>query len=85
MAQGEAPELDRELLGQLFPVFRRAGLQGLFGGGRGGGAPTVESGDYLVSLKVGDRTMRQVLRVEKTQSAPGAMAREESEDEEREP
>ena len=85
MAQAESTELDRELLGELFTVFRRAGLQGLTGGGRGGGAPTVESGDYLVSLKVGDRTMRQVLRVEKTQSAPGVMAREESEDEEREP
>jgi hypothetical protein len=35
------------------------------GGGGGGGAPTVAPGDYLVSITVGGKTMKQVLRVER--------------------
>src|SRR5690242_17079739 len=44
------------------------GLGALFGGGggRGGGqAPVVNTGDYLVTLTVGGRTYKQVLRVER--------------------
>jgi photosystem II stability/assembly factor-like uncharacterized protein len=36
-----------------------------FGGGRGNQAPVVNSGDYLVTLSVGGRTYKQVLRVER--------------------
>jgi hypothetical protein len=36
-----------------------------FGGGRGNQAPVVNSGDYLVTLNVGGRTYKQVLRVER--------------------
>ena len=44
------------------------GFGALFGGGggRGGGqAPVVNTGDYLVTLTVGGRTYKQVLRVER--------------------
>jgi hypothetical protein len=41
------------------------GFGGLFGGGRGGQAPVVNTGDYLVTLQVGGRTYKQVLRVER--------------------
>ena len=42
----------------------------LFGGGGGGagrnrGGSTVQTGDYVVTLKVGNETQRQVLRVER--------------------
>jgi hypothetical protein len=36
-----------------------------FGGGRGNQAPVVNTGDYLVTLQVGGRTYKQVLRVER--------------------
>jgi hypothetical protein len=37
------------------------------GGGGGGGpaTPVVDTGDYLVTLRVGGQTQRQVLRVER--------------------
>jgi hypothetical protein len=43
------------------------GFGGLFGGGggRGGQAPVVNTGDYLVTLTVGGKTYKQVLRVER--------------------
>jgi hypothetical protein len=43
------------------------GFGGLFGGGggRGNQAPVVNTGDYLVTLQVGGRTYKQVLRVER--------------------
>jgi hypothetical protein len=55
----------------LFQVPGRSGL-GAFGGGGGGGgggfgggqAPLVQTGDYLVTLKVGNDVQRQILRVE---------------------
>ncbi|HKW09991.1 MAG TPA: hypothetical protein VJO33_06400, partial [Gemmatimonadaceae bacterium] len=41
-------------------------LFGFGGGGRGAGqAPVVNTGDYLVTLTVGGRTYKQVLRVER--------------------
>jgi len=54
------------------------GAGGAFGfvaqafGRPGGGAPVVASGDYLVSLTVGDRTLTRVLRVERLTGAGGA-------------
>jgi len=44
-------------------AFGRAGGGG--GGGFGGGAPAVESGDYLVSITVDGKTMSRVLRVDR--------------------
>jgi hypothetical protein len=46
----------------------RGGLGALFGGGGGrgrGGPPVVASGDYLVTLTVGGRSYKQLLRVER--------------------
>lgn len=76
---GEEAQIDPESLGQLTTALRRAGVPLSFGGGRGG-APLVENGDYLVSMKVGDRTHRQVLRVERTASAPTIVARDDDEE-----
>ncbi|HEX9393687.1 MAG TPA: hypothetical protein VF923_03490, partial [Gemmatimonadales bacterium] len=53
-------------------AFGRAGGGGGGGGGfGGGGAPPVLSGDYLVSITVGGKTLSRVLRVEQL---PGANA-----------
>jgi len=55
---------------QLFQVPGRPGVGGLFGGAGGGGGgfgnqpPVAPTGEYLVTLKVGNETQRQVLRVE---------------------
>jgi len=75
-----AQETDPNLLQQLATLLRPPGTTG--GGGFGGfnalatallgqrpPAPLAATGDYLVTLKVGDQTMRQVLRVERL---PGA-------------
>ncbi|HYC50411.1 MAG TPA: hypothetical protein VEB19_04795 [Gemmatimonadaceae bacterium] len=53
----------------LFQVPGRAGVSALGGGGGGGGfggnqAPIAQTGDYLVTLKVGNEVQRQMLRVE---------------------
>ena len=61
-----------EELGELLrPPGQRGGRGGGFGaifgfgGGRGNQAPVVNSGDYLVTLNVGGRTYKQLLRVER--------------------
>ncbi|MGH7689365.1 MAG: WD40/YVTN/BNR-like repeat-containing protein [Gemmatimonadaceae bacterium] len=51
-------------IAELFGINRRG-----FGFGRGGGT-TVGAGDYLVSITVDGQTQRQVLRVERTATAP---------------
>ena len=45
----------------------------MFGGGRrgGGGAPTVGTGDYLVSITVNGQTLKQVLHVERINGTGG--------------
>ncbi len=55
----------------LFQVPGRPGISALGGGGGGGGGgfggnqpPLAQTGDYLVTLKVGNEIQRQVLRVE---------------------
>ena len=74
-------EIDRDLLGEVFTAMRRAGIQ--TGGGFGrGGPPPVESGDYLVTLVAGGQKLQQVLRVERTASAPGGQVRSEEVEEE---
>lgn len=47
------------------------GAAGGGGGGFGGGGQSlVDEGDYLVTMTVGDKTFKQVLRVEKAPTAP---------------
>jgi hypothetical protein len=59
---------------ELFGAFR--GVPGaLFGRGArggGGGAPMVQTGDYLVTFVYGDVKERQVLRVERDAALTGA-------------
>ena len=52
---------------QLFDIMRALGVTagGGGGGGFGGGAPSVSTGDYLVSMTVDGQTIRQTLRVER--------------------
>jgi photosystem II stability/assembly factor-like uncharacterized protein len=52
-------------LGFIAQAFGRAGGGGGGGGFGGGGAPTVPSGDYLVSITVDGKTLSRVLRVER--------------------
>jgi len=62
-----------EELGELLrPPGQRGGrgcgfgaIFGFGGGGRGNQAPVVNTGDYVVTLTVGGRTYKQVLRVER--------------------
>lgn len=61
---------NREQLMTIMRALRRPGQRGF--GGRGGQAPLVETGDYLVTLTIGDTTMRRVLRVEKLISGEGS-------------
>jgi hypothetical protein len=73
-AQGEgagesAAPVDPGQLGQLAQLFRPAGGGGGgggfgFGGGRGG-APLVNTGDYLVTISVGGEKLKQILHVER--------------------
>ncbi|MEP6691027.1 MAG: hypothetical protein ABJD07_07710 [Gemmatimonadaceae bacterium] len=67
--------IDQAVLGEVFQAFRAANINiGGFGGGGGGGGrggpPLVPSGDYLVSVTAGGKTLRQVLRVERV-NTPG--------------
>ena len=67
-------------------------LRGGGGGGGGGGfggnqAPLVSTGDYLVTLTVGGRTMKQVLHVERigALNSPTIASEEEVDEDSREP
>ncbi|MFN2398706.1 MAG: WD40/YVTN/BNR-like repeat-containing protein [Gemmatimonadaceae bacterium] len=68
------PPIDPDIARQVFTALRRAGLTTGFGMGGGGrqSTPTVPSGDYLVTMTVEGRTMRQVLRVERADGGNGA-------------
>lgn len=61
-AGGAAMGLDQS---DLFSIMRAIGVTG--GGGRffGGGVPTAEPGDYLVSMTIDGQTYRQTLRVDR--------------------
>ena len=53
---------------QLFEIMRAIGITGGGGGGGrgfGGGASTVDTGDYLLSMTIDGQTYRQTLRVER--------------------
>ncbi|HET7584175.1 MAG TPA: hypothetical protein VFK13_04665 [Gemmatimonadaceae bacterium] len=61
---GGEQQIDRDLLGDVFDAIRAAGVSrgGFFGRG---GAPLVETGDYLVTLTAGNTSLHQLLRVER--------------------
>ena len=73
-------------LQQLLRPPGQGGRGGRGGGGFGGGQPpAVAAGDYLVTLTVGGKTYKQVLRVERLASAEGAGRVGVEEEEDREP
>jgi len=64
----------QEIMRALRPPGARGGGRfglsyGTYNPGRRGGGPLAATGDYLVTLKVGDQTLHQVLRVERLPSA----------------
>ena len=61
------------------------GFGGGFGGGRGGPGPVVAAGDYLVSLTVGGKTYKQLLRVERVSGGDDAGRPGFGDDDDREP
>ena len=67
--------LNRNVLRQIFRALRAPGQRGFgrIGFANRGQAPLVDTGDYLVSLKVGDRILRRVLRVERVRGRGGSV------------
>ena len=83
-----APPDQQQLMSVLQAVAGRGGMAMFFGGGGrrgGGGAPTVGTGDYLVSITVGGQTYKQVLRVERVSGSGGGGFPFEEDDEDHEP
>jgi hypothetical protein len=73
---------------ELQQLLRPPGQQGRGGGGfggRGAQAPVVASGDYLVTLTVGGKTYKQLLRVERVSGGDDTSAFGFDEDEPRDP
>jgi hypothetical protein len=80
--EGAEPQLQQGQLQDILRLLRPPGQRGAGGGfnlsygtynpARRGPAPMVETGDYLVSLTVGNRTMSQVLRVVRMTGGAGA-------------
>lgn len=71
-ALAQATGIDQE---KAFAVIQALGLMG--GGGGGGGAfggavPTATTGDYLVTLRVGEQTLKQTLRIERRSGGEGS-------------
>jgi len=62
---------EQETMQEIMTAVRRAMGRGFGGGGRGG-APIVNTGDFLVSITVGDETMSRVLRVERVSGGGGS-------------
>ena len=63
-AGGETPAMDPSEMREIAQLFRAPGSRGFGGFGRGG-APTVGTGDYLVTMTVDGKKYTQVLRVER--------------------
>jgi len=63
-AGGETPEMDPAQMREIAQLFRAPGSRGFGGFGRGG-APTVGTGDYLVTMTVDGKKYTQVLHVER--------------------
>ena len=71
-ALAQAAGIDQD---KAFAVIQALGIMGGGGGGGGGafgGVPMANTGDYLVTLKVGDQTLKQVLRVERRSGGEGS-------------
>ncbi|HWG52468.1 MAG TPA: hypothetical protein VN677_04130 [Gemmatimonadaceae bacterium] len=62
-APGASEEIDRDALGDIFGALRSSGALTRGFGGRGRGAPIVETGDYLVTLTVNGKSQQRPLRV----------------------
>jgi photosystem II stability/assembly factor-like uncharacterized protein len=80
--EGGEPQLDQNQFQDILRLLRPPGARGRGGrfglaygtyspGSGQGQASMVETGDYLVSLKVGDRTLHRVLRVIRTTDGAG--------------
>ena len=72
-APGAGGGVDQEQMSKIFNAVRAAGLMRGGGGFGGGGAPMVPVGDYLVTVTVGDQTMKRVVRVERVGGSGGAV------------
>jgi hypothetical protein len=84
-SQGEG-EMGDDMRSALQAALRGPGGRGGGGGFGGAQAPLVSTGDYLVTMTVGGRTMKQVLHVERVGAlASPTIASEEELDEGREP
>jgi photosystem II stability/assembly factor-like uncharacterized protein len=71
-ALAQATGIDQD---KAFAVIQALGIMG--GGGGGGGAfggavPTATTGDYLVTLRVGEQTLKQTLRIERRAGGEGS-------------
>jgi len=77
--EGGGADMDRSQIRDIMRALRRPGGRG-FGGFDGVGATLVATGDYLVTLRVGDVTQRRVLRVERANGFGGIAAAFDDED-----
>ena len=70
-ALAQAAGIDQD---KAFAVIQALGIMGGGGGGGGafGGVPMANTGDYLVTLKVGEQALKQVLRVERRAGGEGS-------------
>jgi len=82
---GEAQGVDQNELRELAQLFRPPGSRGFGGFGGRGGAPTVGTGDYLVSMTVDGKKYTQVLHVERRSGADSGGFFGGDDDEEHEP
>jgi len=80
---GAEPAMDPSEMRELAQLFRAPGSRGFGGFGRGG-APTVGTGDYLVTMTVDGKKYTQVLHVERVRGGDsgGFFGGEEDEDHE---
>jgi photosystem II stability/assembly factor-like uncharacterized protein len=73
--QGEGMMPDQDTMREISSAVRRALGRGFSFAGNRGPAPVAETGDYLVSITVGDSTMSRVLRVERLHGGGGPGSR----------
>ena len=62
---------DQGTMMAVYNAVRQALGRGFRLGRRGGGAPMVDTGDFLVSITVNDETMSQTVRVERLSGGGG--------------
>jgi photosystem II stability/assembly factor-like uncharacterized protein len=81
---GAEPAMDPSEMREIAQLFRAPGSRGFGGFGRGG-APTVGTGDYLVTMTVDGKKYTQVLHVERVRGGDSGGFFGGEEDEEHEP